>query len=697
MPVTLTIEQREAHGNTYTDEVLPPPDGWMWTIHAVWYGTNDCDGGQLRLSRTSRTVHTYQAKIHSLVQWAKEYDIALMNPSTTTPALDGVPTTIISQIFVNPALPFSTSDGSRLFEEYPCPYRESNLCEQVIDNTMAHCSGCQGELRCRECSSILGASNRLIESPQGVTCTNCARACAHHAATGIRCTTLIPRTWRFCSEHGDHFTCDGCEVEFDCYSMIPIAVGDMTYCAACSQLYCGHCGQSAENMTMLDDRFLCSSCFSEATSYRFESENVAALTAEEWLSTNMPDRPIRLVSIEQEFESKSDISLDDSRSNRSYRTARTGNSCGDRLANALYSQGLSPYPELRGYHASGHVYPSHVEADSSVPSGGELVINKLNLGTFADAQNMSKIQLAVQEGIEREDIAFTVKCGTHIHIDLHGYTVPDARNYVTIYSYLEDVIFRLGSSGYSDHRAVISSNRYAAPIPKDKWGDVKKFGVEFLRRADHTDSLNLQHFYNSMQSCKCGAIEFGSMSECSCIRQKCTAEWRVFNGTGNSRRLHAYIAIVQAVTAWSQNRNLNVDDYEVMEFDAGMKFDKQSTFKHLKHADMWKERLTWMFTNLPFTDSERESIIYCIETSPLKNIGEDFIAELRGIERIVEEGRVLPNPVMANRNTVTTAQAGHPFGFNSNGYCNSCGETERYCGCSEIGLAEHYEDDVEPY
>jgi len=126
-----------------------------------------------------------------------------------------------------------------------------------------------------------------------------------------------------------------------------------------------------------------------------------------------------------------------------------------------------------------------------------------------------------------------------------------------------------------------------------------------------------------------------------------------------------------------------------MEFQVGLTFSGQLTLKHAKMVDQWKNRLAWMFTNLPLTEAEREAIIYCILSGPLNAVGLDFIEELRQIERIREPGRTLPVPIMADRNDIPE----HPYGFNAAGYCLNCSETRRHCYCDRDEPSEAYPAD----
>jgi hypothetical protein len=663
----------------YSDELLPTPEGTTWRTRPLWYAEGDIDPGVLRVG-PSRTLRTHSEKLVAAAKWANELDIWIEPVHFTTIGEGGVMYTVCDQLKVNPLLGFHPPGYTQHFLDRDCPYLECNGSYSIAQH---ECPYCHQPVACAKCHSTLGARNgKLLYSSQSdeVLCEQCGRQCAEPG-----CMELIPLTSRLCREHGVFYNCSDCEQEFDFHNVPSVVLNERQFCPACAGLRCHVCGDRPEE-PLVPNRTKCWPCFEIEQAARTESIEVSPMTAEDWLMPSMPDRPIRLVSIEQEFESRDGVTPDPYSAIR-----RRDSQPANAMAKALYDKGLSPYGEMAGYHSSGHALPCHIETDSSVTSGGELIINRLKLNESVDAAHMAAIQTIVKERLDLDEVRFTVKCGTHVHIDLHGYTIPDTRNLVTIYSYIEDVIYRLGSAGYKDHREILHGGEYSLPIRKDKWGDIKEFGVKFLRNADHTDSLNLQHFYKSLQTCKCGAIEFGSMSECTCIRKKCTAEWRVFNGTGDPRKLHAYIAVVQAVTAWCQDRQLDVEEFDAMEFQVGLSFAGQTTLKHAKMSDMWKERLTWMFANLPLTDAERESIIYCIETGPMAYIGAEFIESLRLVERIREPGRVLAIPAMADRDSTPD----HPYGFNSSGYCNNCSETRRHCRCADEEL--QYQDEIEPF
>ena len=662
MPIRPSVGSRFSEADFTGEQAIP--DGWQWYHMPHFYGPGDADPGQLNLVCNSRTPYaTARERVKALrdfcvqLDWYVEFSGQKM--------LEGKNVPIYARI--NPAIGQSRhGPNGYCLTGVTCPYTGCGAFTDPFEDT---CSSCGGRIQCAGCGGelISHGYNILYEGtdagfvPEGVEegarwvgCTGCFGHCQYRETVeatpqqvaedrllgrprrarrpaGATCSRLCPSGERVCPEHNDPVTCAGCTEVWQrgIDYLTHDTDGDRDFCQNCMVQRCVRCfvqRQSGQQWRAMDSGHVCNECWRIANQARLEIiDRDARLSAEQLLIPALPDRPTRVVSIEQEFE----------------RGDSGTPHISHEVALALYRAGLSCYSERMRYHSGDHNYPAHVERDSSVESGGELIYNRLQLDTQMDAQHMASIADLVKERVENGHIAFTVKCGTHIHIDLHNYTIEDARNYVTMYCYLEDVIFRLGAAGYGDHRSVVSKSDYAKALKKDKYGSLVDFGVNFLRTADHTDSLNMQHFYNSLRTCECGAIEFGNIANCTCRRTKCTAEWRVFNGTGNPIKLHAWVAFVQALTSWCKDRDLDWDAYEPLGFEQGIDFTKDLGDAHNNLIEAWRPRLEWIWANLPLTDGEKDSLMYCIKASPLKHVGEDFLAALSTIERIPEPGREL--------------------------------------------------------
>jgi hypothetical protein len=224
---------------------------------------------------------------------------------------------------------------------------------------------------------------------------------------------------------------------------------------------------------------------------------------------------------------------------------------------------------------------------------------------------------------------------------MHGCDVRDVKNLVIVYSYLEDPIYRIAGAGYDAHRSNLREGRvYAQSIKKEEWRDVRHFGREFLRQAAHDDSLNLQHYYQALRNCDCGAIEFGSHKECDCNLGKLTAEWRVWNGTNDPRKLRAWLALAQACVAYAQDREIRYADFRPLSY--GQPHDRTAA----------EERFRWMLSVLPMTEAEKADIVWCLANTELAH--EFTEGELEGFVQPYRPERELPRtPEFGFRSSVS--------------------------------------------
>jgi len=664
----------EAVPTGWTSDNCPAPEGWRWYRLPHFYGMSDYEPGSLRMSTEQRrTRESWAEAIRTLDVWAQEHDVFIQHSDNPRPLdSDGtrVQTQFSAYVWRGRNDPPAGPDVVDFFERIePCP-----ACGLVPAPDAFACE-CGLELTCDNCHAHHSVNTTILREDGSRACYGCTLICTtYDPVSGRLCGRMAPPNFSACVDHAPTYTCPGCEEMFDANMTMTSVLAGVSYCRACGRLRCDNCGEehggATRSLTVQGHtHIVCVSCYEAAAEHNRLNVEVQPIEVEDLLLESTPARPVRVVSIEQEFTT-------------------SGPGAGNAVARALYQGQLSPWSEQMRYHAGNHDFPAHVEFDRSVDPGGELIYNRLSLDNAEDADAMHRIVNIVNQEAEAGRIEFNVRCGTHIHIDLHGFTIEDSRGYVTLYNYLEDPIFRFASAGYADHRAIIAGTEYANPIMKGSWTNARQFGVEFLRNASHRDSLNMEHFYNAFrQGCSCGAIEFGNMEECVCSRPKCTAEWRVFNGTRDPRALMAYVSFVQSLTAFCQGRTIDPSDFEPLGFERGISFVNSDKIgpKHENMIEAWRPRLHWIFRNLQFQPQEKSNILAVMQTTPLRYTGEDFFDELAEVQA-VEDRRTLTVPTFACR---TAARRGnnvpppwsHP-GFDDEGYCLGCDETDEYCNCS---------------
>ena len=122
---------------------------------------------------------------------------------------------------------------------------------------------------------------------------------------------------------------------------------------------------------------------------------------------------------------------------------------------------------------------------------------------------------------------------------------------------------------------------------------------------------------------------FGVFEECRCTMRKCTFEFRLVNTTANTRKLHAYLALTQALVA----KAISMDDLDESEDFPEMLFI-QTAFKDMAGEQQeavlgkWESRLRWMVQELPLTEDELSSLRYCVEHSEVSKLGEQITDDI---------------------------------------------------------------------
>lgn len=628
---------------------IPPlPSGWSW------YSPPRTGHGEIILGRSERQGSlNYGSNVEALVEWARSLDVAIRGtqgahvlcPNGVATAYSAVRWRVdLAESFIDPAFTLTCSG-----------------CQSELSWTDTFCEQCQTAVICRSC--MHGATLRRIE-PTGEPgrsqwgCNRCYGSCLEQDCN--RVGVLGPG---LCPDHAVMVNCSNCDNVREQSNTTMIQ--DRQFCSDCALSRCQRCGEDGTHEDEVTQRLLCLTHYTEAQSGRMEEWDDVELSDDFFTIPTLPNRPVRVVSVEQEY----------CLSNATGTARRV-------VPEGLYNLGVCWSADQLPYHAGKHEHACHVESDSTV-NGGELIYNRLKLDRPEDSTAMGSILGFIREKVQDQTILFDIRCGLHIHVDLHGYDLTDVRNLVTMFNWMEDPIFRLAGSGYPEHRAISHASRYAAPVIKGNWKSNREFGLQFLRNADHTDALNLMWFYRTLrEGCRCGSVEFGDISDCECNRGKATAEWRVFNGTANPRRLHAYLAFVQSLHAWVQGRVIDPDQFIPLELTSRVSFaTDERTDAHTELMEAWKPRVEFWFTHLSMTDNERESMLYTIRNSPLSALGEEYISNLTSLERIPDD-REVTAPDRAARMLDGASERPRRFRDpDDSDYCGWCGDHYDDCGC----------------
>lgn len=310
---------------------------------------------------------------------------------------------------------------------------------------------------------------------------------------------------------------------------------------------------------------------------------------------------------------------------------------GELLARTLYRCGLVPIPRVGTYHQypdTDATYPCFLKHDGSV-SGGELIAYLLNLDDPKHAEAFLDMCRKVHSLVKLGKIQHTDQCGGHIHIDAHNFSYGDVWRLVTGFGYIEDVVYRISAAGSPGGHRTITNKRprngvgYAASPVKGPFGSKGVLGQSIKGQQRH-HGLNFTPYLAAARNCECGAQAYEDSKNCKCNLGKATIEWRLFDSTHNPRILHAWIALVQALHAWSEGDEDPTADWEkqypAMPWTC-LPFDKTTK----AHKDTAKQRLEWIFQYLPLTDGERDSLCYAIKESDMASLGSDFIDSLLDI------------------------------------------------------------------
>jgi hypothetical protein len=308
----------------------------------------------------------------------------------------------------------------------------------------------------------------------------------------------------------------------------------------CCAYYCDDCGERYDSAAEAEDCAEADRRERGEDHYDDPYEPEAPSYPQEILDTvveypifipEIPGRPARLCSVEQELSSG-----------------------GTRAAKLLHDIGIAVDPYIANYSHGGHPGRAIVKGDGSLPAGGaEVVYSRFNLSDRSAARNFSDAIWRLREMKKQLLVSTSRQAGLHIHVSALGVsgdpsTVFGPREMASLYeiwSFCEDVIFKLGSAGWESHRGT----SYTAPMPK--FMDAPSAGriVQNLG-GNRYYSLNFQRLLGAAQQCRCGACAVGDWTECNCgSLQAGTIEWRVFNASTKPETIHGWLILAHALTA----------------------------------------------------------------------------------------------------------------------------------------------------
>lgn len=588
-------------------ENVPLPEGWVWhTVPDITSENIPHPVGIVHVDQSN--LDMYPVRMNDLREWAEANGVILA-VYRSSDVIAGHTYARWPQRFMVRQGTENFSDMGYVLYEWPASFT-CPLCEQEHLPYTSLCSERGMYLSCASCG--LGAfdpnGHTFVEYNGTVWCTDCLHECES------------------CGERSPDPFCESCDVTIVCHSCgvrygatpdevdagaapwVSLADPEIEVCHECASRYvCDDCGRYDPRGCRWSDADGVSYCRRCRRSHDMgegteEFDDDAEISNAQMRIPTIPGREgIRLCGVEIE--------------------GGDGDGGGEELARAFYEAGLSATDAVYGYHGGRDAGFAHVEHDSSVD--WEAVIGPLNPASTTDVRKLNQAVRAIRTLVHDEVLTLDLRAGCHIHVEAARTSLDSAYNLSILFAYLEDAIFRIGAARWPIHRS-IQNDHYSQPIPKE----LRKlqFAREHGRDGSRYYALSFQnYFYRMLNDCSCGASRYDSWEDCTCDLGKCTFEFRVFNTTANPRKLHAYLALSQAMVAKAISLGrADVADFPELSFEP-KRFKDMTEDTQARMLVEWKERLAWMFQELPLTDDEKDSLLYCVRHSELASVGEDFI------------------------------------------------------------------------
>lgn len=477
------------------------------------------------------------------------------------------------------------------------------------------------------CEWCYRGSPQLFRDMDRLFCPNCAGVCPAPHSFPEYIAPFAP----MCADHAPNGVRELC---CNCGVYLPDGGDYYEYwgdrcCDDCAPGICPGCGR--ETLDRYGDLGVCERCYYDGPEF-YDDEELSFDTPAPSADWSPPPymTPRETEAFEDEGKTEADLLIPTIPGRENVRTCGLeieGGGSGRALARALHAAGLSNYDRQLNYHTQSELsqdgmHTWTVENDSSVD--WELISPPLNI---ADREHVRELHQAVdilRTQIKEGVVGLDLRCGLHVHIGAEQVGITHAYHLGKVWGYLEDVIFRLGAARWPYHRSIMNGLHYCQPTPKGA-----KTKLEFGRQMDNNmDRYNALSFQNYIQSftrrCQCGAVRYDSWDECTCSLGKCTFEFRVFNTSANMHKIHAYLALCQALVAWATGR----DEIDPDALPEQSYVNRQVDALTPAHTDAWKERLEFIFNELPLTEGEKRDLLYCVQHSELNTLGSEFIDAL---------------------------------------------------------------------
>lgn len=638
--------------------LLKPPNGWAWQTRPTLRssGILAVDYGQAFNSKT------YKTRIRDLANWASKNNLEITPAGHAYIEHGYVEYFVIAKLTVKAN---KSTTNAKFFGSWAC---SNTNCGQTIEAGSLACPSCHQNTRCQNCEKTGLRLFRTIHPSRGGAVYRLCAQCS------IKCITpkCTERVWK--AAYGKAFTglCNTCApVSFCRYcsllkpaeKVVTVNDTDTPICVDCkASRTCDKCQafRPKGKFHTLGGQNLCPTCHSavlDQTRVRYEKFDKNELPVHgTLLIPSLPGRPTRIISVETEVDGDRNV-----------------------LGETLYRCGIVKVPWVESYGSSQESnanWVAHLKHDGSV-TGGELISYLLSLDTDEHANAFLEVLKKLRSLNKVGKVQYNSNCGGHIHIDAHNFGYSDVWRLLTIWNYLEDVIYRLAGAGSPyGHRSLDPRHDranhgggYASSPVKGPFG-TKGVMSQNIYAQNRMSGLNFKPYLSSVGGCRCGAFsKHNDIKTCTCALAKCTIEWRVWNSQANPRILHAWIAFMQAMHAFAENEQEADAEWE-KKFLPTLPFFKQP-FKELlteEYRNTVQERLTWVFTNLVFTEAERDSLIYAFKQSELKELGLVFLESLRNVPGPANpEKKPVPRnpfkrPVPVVVKKPTTEQAEEAFG-----------------------------------